>query len=190
MDKETIRYFFNCYIKSDLTNMLNIYPANGCGGCNFPLALSVLSSMDWLGFLIRGIEPGKDLSKETIRSQENILAFMDFFPIDYPERMKLCLVKIFRHGLTHQYFPKHSGISKGGSKTRFALWVHHEKILVLDAGTLLEHFLMALDKISEKLDEDNFYQQIKDRLLFLAKEDQLLIEKYQDVIIQLNNEQV
>ncbi|MBN1804624.1 MAG: hypothetical protein JW837_05195 [Sedimentisphaerales bacterium] len=79
--------------------------SNGQKGCTIPLAMMLFSVIDFLGFLMRN---GKDADKkDTYKNFHYLLSKSGYFPRKYSEN-KNCekIVKLFRHGIIHQFFQR------------------------------------------------------------------------------------
>lgn len=97
------------YIEGDLNKLLNTtVEPDGTGGLAVPIGLTCFSIMDYFGFLTRA---GANVQKE--KTADNITHFIEhYFPrTPNPPPPADLLIKIFRHGLMHQFFPKACGIS-------------------------------------------------------------------------------
>ena len=134
------------YMISDLKRMMGLEPVpNAPGNCNFPIALFALSCMDFLGYLTT---PQKlDSNGDTT---ERIKAYIDMTFKD-EDKTKLAphmnnLVNIFRHGLSHEFFPKMSGISR---KCSDVFWLSQEGYLILDADRIAEMFERSIEKLED-----------------------------------------
>lgn len=154
-DKEWIKQVFfgeiiECYMLADLAKIEGNYdPSNKCGNCNFPLALQIFSCMDFIGWLIS--EP-KNNTDETAKNIESFVSSL-FSPTRKMQVQEVTkFAKIFRHGLSHEYFAKASGISRKGKEL---LSVDlDEEILVLDAGILLEEFRASIKRLRQRVENE------------------------------------
>lgn len=140
------------YMISDLKRMMSLEPIpNAPGNCNFPIALFALSSMDFLGYLIT--DQKLDSNGDTT---ERIKTYIELtFKDDDKDKLRPYmsnLVNIFRHGLSHEFFPKMSGISRRCSDV---FWLSQEGYLILDADRLAEMFERSVDKLEELLQSES-----------------------------------
>lgn len=139
------------YIKKDLeTIKFNIPPKMGeVGNANFPIALCVLSYMEYLGSFFANLE--RDFF-------ENVSAYIEKCFNNKNEYHVGILRDIFRNGLAHEYFAR-GGVSRGG--VRPGLYRGENGEVILDADTMLEDFLASLDVFKEKLDEQKLVSRLK-----------------------------
>lgn len=147
MPNENAKRFINRvvrgYMLKDLENLLRIpVVPNADGNCNFPIVLFVFSCMDFLGYLV-SVEKLDDLGDTGRRIRAYVdLAFMS------EDKKKLepyldHLVRIFRHGLSHEFFPKSSGISRLEAE----VISNQQGKLVLDADRFAEMFQRSVDEL-------------------------------------------
>lgn len=124
------------YIRRDLERMSREIPIvpNEAGNLNFPIALCVLSYMDWLGSMIE--------EKKTKDEGLHIGKYLSQFFTDPSRYCSEVLKDIFRRGLSHEYFAKDAGISRDGKEP--PMYVRDDGILILDAETFLNDFLNSL----------------------------------------------
>ncbi len=95
----------------------------------------------------------------------------NFFPNIYKDNCEK-IVKLFRHGLIHQFFPKASGIAKAGLANQ--LIFESSGIPNLNVDILSKDVIDALEKIKKSITENrdtNLVERINSRLDKLAKED-------------------
>lgn len=134
------------WMKSDLIRMRDtIRPDKSeVGNINFPLALCVLSYMEYLGGFLHGTD-----KKFTRNVQEYInLCFKN--PEEYPIEI---LRDLIRNGLAHDYLPR-GAISRNGKYP--AIYRGKTYYLVLDAETLVNDFIDSLDTFVNKLNDDKY----------------------------------
>lgn len=162
------------WMKNDLIRMRDrIRPdSSEVGNINFPLALCVLSYMEYLGGFLLGTD-----KKFTENVQEYInLCFED--PEEYPVEI---LRDLIRNGLAHDYFPR-GAISRNGKHP--AIYKGKTYYLVLDAETLVNDFVDSLDTFIEKLENEKYAKRIKE---VLNKNDKFK-ERYKDFIEDLGSQ--
>lgn len=104
---EFYRIFIEGYIKEDLIVLSSIEPdpISGLKGCTIPTAMTILSSMDLIGFLLN--ENGK-----VGESEKNISFFIKYLNYRFfPSYNDLIIEKLinYRHGMMHHFFPKFKG---------------------------------------------------------------------------------
>lgn len=167
------------YVLPDVERLTNeIRPdSKNQRGCTVPLAMMLFSLIDFFGFLMRD---DKDADKrETLKNFQYLLSKSGYFPKIYSEN-KNCekIVKLFRHGVIHQFFPKASGISKAGLNCPliFEDVSGATKIPILNIDVLSNDLVDVISKIKEdinKAKENNIELIIRmnSRLDLLAKED-------------------
>lgn len=105
--------FYNIYIEGFIIGDLKILqsikpdPNNGLNGCTIPTAMTVISCIELLGFLLnKGGETGK--------SEKNLSYFFNFdsgslLPDYYLSQNILDKILNYRHGMMHHFFPKFKG---------------------------------------------------------------------------------
>ncbi|HRH31815.1 MAG TPA: hypothetical protein PLK06_00630 [bacterium] len=148
------------YIQDDLRSMLSI-EKKASGACNFPIALTALSAMDYLGFLV-AVKRYRTDGHDTVR---RIQAFGESYFSDYSKKSLdgkwKKLSTVFRNGLSHVYFPKSGGVSRVGGLDVF---FEDQGSKILDADTLAMEVIAGLDRLNEKVNEkDEYCIQIYDR---------------------------
>lgn len=148
------------YIIADLQRLLDIpVIPDKFGNCNFPIALFTFSCMDFLGYLISETEYSLiGDTKNRIEACINILFSKK--SQDEIEPYKNEFVDKFRHGLTHEFFPKMSGISR---KNKTLMSLTNKGHLILDADVLANMFIESLKRFQEMASEDTFCLRIFDR---------------------------
>lgn len=145
-----IRKIVKGYIVGDLKRLLSIKVIpNHDGNCNFPIALYVLTSMSFLGYLIS--------ERELINDWERINAYIDgmFREEDKakiePHRAEF--TNKFRNGLAHEFFPKMAGISRVNSEL---MTLSEEGYWVLDADILADMFIKSADNLENATRDEAF----------------------------------
>ena len=139
------------WMKNDLTRMRDsIRPVSSeVGNINFPLALCVLSYMEYLG----GFLLGKDIDYVTNVNEYINTCFSN--AEEYPPQI---LGDLIRHGLAHDYFPR-GAISRNGKHP--AIYKGRMYELVLDAETLVNDFIDSLSIFVNKLDNQKYETRMK-----------------------------
>lgn len=133
--KEVLRLFDNyifSYIIGDLDVLDQIQAPKYTYHCSIPTAMLILSALEFIGFLL-GDESKTDDSEKNITYA---MTYKDYFPDTvYTEEIRKILIKEFRHGMMHSFFPKF-GVTGG------AISLHKSKEdklfeeLELDNGTV------------------------------------------------------
>jgi len=175
--KERVLSFFDneisMYILPDIDMLTNkIRPdEKGLRGCTVPLAMMLFAVIDLFGYLMRDDEKAKKY--ETLENFKYLFSKrICFFPAIYEDNSEM-IVKLFRHGLIHQFFPKASGITKSSLNNK-PLIFEHSGIPYLNVNVLSNDVTIALNKIKQYIIEDRdnkLAKRINDRLDKLAKED-------------------
>lgn len=139
------------WMKSDLIRMRdNIRPISSeAGNINFPLALCVLSYMEYLG----GFLLGSDVDYLT-----NVTEYINTCFSNTEEYPPQILRDLIRNGLTHDYFPR-GAISRNGKHP--AIYKGRTYDLVLDAETLVNDFIDSLPAFIDKLDDNKYEKRMK-----------------------------
>jgi hypothetical protein len=173
--RQRVLGFFDCevsmYILKDIDKLNAIKPnSDGLGGCTVPLAMMLFAVIDLFGYLLRDDRnPDK---KDTLGNFRYLMSGkVNLFPKMYNDDYKT-IVKLFRHGLIHQFFPKASGIAKAGLGK--PLIFENSGILNLNVDVLSKDVKNALEKIKQSIAENrdnNLAERISERLDKLAKED-------------------
>lgn len=159
------------YILGDIERLTNeIRPdATGLRGCTVPLAMLLFAVIDLFGYLIRDDSDPK--KTDTLGNYRYLFSQKaGFFPKPYEDNCDK-IVKLFRHGLIHQFFPKASGIAKAGS---YHLIFESSGILNLNVDALAKDVQEALTKIKQSVIQNQdatLATRINSRLDKLAKED-------------------
>ncbi|HUV47045.1 MAG TPA: hypothetical protein VMW29_02825 [Candidatus Bathyarchaeia archaeon] len=134
------------YMVGDIKRLLEIKVIeNYDGNCNFPIALYVFSCMDFLGYLFaeNKYNPSGDTAKR-------INAYIDLFFTDKAkaeiEPHKTEFVDTFRNGLSHEFFPKISGISRINDSL---MSISEKGYWVMDADILARMFLESVENLKK-----------------------------------------
>jgi len=110
---------------------------------NFPLALSVLTYMEFLGSIFTG-DPNGDRKNADEYMKECFGDERNNYPIEV-------LWDVFRNGLAHEYFAR-GGVANGNERP--AIQVGTDGLKVLYAKTLADDFLESLKVFETKLNQD------------------------------------
>ena len=172
--KRMIEFFDNeisHYVLPDIERLTNEIGPNhkDPGGCTIPLALTLFSLIDLFAFLITTDQ--KADKRKTERNYQYFLADSGYFPKHYTDNWERIL-KLFRHGLTHQYFPKASGIKRAGSCK--PLVYKQNSIPVLNVDVLSKDVVDSINLIRADIIENkdrNLILRMNSRLDSLAKDD-------------------
>lgn len=160
------------YVLGDLEILSHIrpHPTSQLGGCAAPQAMLIFSTLDLLGYLInkspnaRKTDTAKNL--KVVFSSE-----LKLFPETYIEYTDE-LIRLFRHGVMHQFFSKASGMGKYG------IWapsiLSSGQIPTLNIDKFTEDFTNAVGTLRERIASGNhieLIEQINSRLDTLARDD-------------------
>ncbi|HXC98760.1 MAG TPA: hypothetical protein VN048_05420 [Verrucomicrobiae bacterium] len=98
------------YLIADIERLLELRPDhNGLKGCTIPTAMFLFATVELFGFLVAA--PPVQI-RDTAGNIEACFSHpISGFPTEYTKRSKT-LVRLCRHGLMHQIFPKALGIRK------------------------------------------------------------------------------
>lgn len=174
-EKRRVLSFFDTevsmYILKDIDKLNEIRPnKDGLCGLTVPSAIMLFAVIDFFGYLTRDdSNPKKTCTLENFKYLLSEKA--GFFPKIYEENCDI-IVKLFRHGLMHQFFPKASGIAKAGENN--PLIYESSGIPILNVDVLSKDVKEALGKIKQSVIQnlDNtIVDRINSRLDKLAKED-------------------
>lgn len=163
------------YVLPDIDRLTNeIRPDNrGLRGCTIPLAMMLFALIDLFGFLMRRDEGAN--KRNTKRNFEYLLSEGSLFPEVYAANWERIL-KLFRHGVMHQFFPKASGIAKAGPNR--PLIFEDNRIPVLNVDILSRDMVLVIDQIERDIiqgDVRELIVRMNSRLDSLAEDD------YQDL---------
>lgn len=176
--KQRLQNFFNnevaMYVLPDidrLTNEIRPDPNNkNLRGCTVPLAMMLFAIIDLFGFLMRDSEKAK--KTETIENFQYLFSQKNkYFPKIYADNFQK-IVKLFRHGLIHQFFPKASGITKAGPNS--PLIFESDNIPHLNVDILSKDLVKAISQIKEDINkgkDKKLIMRMNKRLNMLAEDD-------------------
>jgi hypothetical protein len=135
-----------------------------------PLAMMLFAVIDLFGYLSR--DDATPRKTDTLGNFEYLMSEkVNLFPKIYSDNCEK-IVKLFRHGLIHQFFPKASGISKAG--LRYPLIFESTGIPNLNVDVLSKDVQEALERLKRSIVENrdpDLVERINSRLDKLAKED-------------------
>ena len=174
--QRVLGFFYNevsMYIITDierLTNEIRPDPITNLGGCTVPLAMMLFTVLDLFGFLCR--DDNNPRKSDTLGNFRYILSSKaNFFQKEYEDNCEK-IVKLFRHGIMHQFFCKASGISKAGLNS--PLVFQSEGLYVLNVDILskdVQKVLYAIKQTIEGNKDPDLAERINSRLDLLARED-------------------
>lgn len=187
--KEIKTYFervFWGYVRNDIDSLLNIeLDEKQFGGCSVPLAMSILSAMNQLGYLTSNKEENKKETEYYIKkfcrdwmSRTNKLFEKETF-------QKL-IVHFYRHGMAHQFLPLHSiSITRDPKQKNVLEFGSGEIYCSIQVKILAENLLQTIDLIYKKLNKaiENDHEFIRRFFLRLKKQ----IDEYKDKNANLKN---
>ena len=142
------------WMKNDLLRMISIRPSESeIGNINFPLALCVLSYIEYLGGFLFGTDK-KFLKNVKKYIDECFINPDEYYPIEV-------LKDLVRNGLAHEYFPR-GAISRNGKHP--AIYKGKSFELVLDAETLVNDFIDSLENFVKKLEDEKYEARMKEAI--------------------------
>lgn len=175
--KKVLGFFNNevsMYILKDidrLTNEIRPDKETGLRGCTVPLAMMLFAVIDLFGYLSRD-DDATPQKKDTGGNFKYLLSEKaNLFSTMYSVNCEK-IVKLFRHGLFHQFFPKASGISKAGLGC--PLIFESSGIPNLNVDMLSKDVYAALERLKQSIIENrdpDLVERINSRLDKLATED-------------------
>ena len=180
--KEIKTYFervFLGYVRNDIASLLNPeLDEKQIGGCSIPLAISILSSMNQLGYLTSNKEVDV---KET---EYCIKKFCGYWmsktnKLYEKETFQKLIVHFYRHSISHQFLPLHSvGITRDPKQKTIIEFGSGEIYCALQVKILAENLLHVIELIYKKINKaiENDHEFI--RRFFLRSNKQ--IDKYRD----------
>ena len=146
-------------------------------GCTVPTGMFAFAILDLVGFLMR---PEPDAKRE--ETTKNITFILSstagLFPNEYEKSTSL-LIKLFRHGLMHQVFPKASGVAKIPKHIKLPLVFYQPKGLPnLNVDKLADDLIIALTSLEKCVKTDDVLAyRMEQRIAFLIDEDFKLLEE-------------
>jgi hypothetical protein len=131
--------------------------------------MMLFSLIDVFGFLIR---PDKNANKRnTRRNFEYFLLQSCYFPETYRSNWNMILI-IFRHRVTHQFFPGASGVAKAGPNA--PLIFRHDGNHILNVDILSDDVAQAINQIRVNIlsgNDSDLILRMNNRLDELAQDD-------------------
>lgn len=172
--QRVLEYFaveFDRFVLPDLGTLAAIRPGpDGLCGCAVPQAMVIFSIFDLLGYLTN---PDPNASKR--RTMENYRPFfaspLGLLPPEYAAETDR-VVRLFRHGLIHQFFPKASSIAKASSQR--PLIFPDGQLQCLNVDRLTQDAIVAIARLRTLIGEPAhaaLAKQMSDRLDLLNQED-------------------
>ena len=157
------------YLVNDVNSLLNDeLDKKEQGGCTAPLAMTIFSAMNQLGYLTNKKETKEIIEKGESATETCIKAFCDDWmsKVDKIYRkttIQEMFVNLFRNGIAHQFLSIYStGITRDPKQT-LLLNIHEDKngnkFYVLQIKMLAVDFLKAIEILYEKINkaiENNF----------------------------------
>lgn len=180
--KEIKTYFervFLGYVRNDIASLLNPeLDEKQIGGCSIPLAISILSSMNQLGYLTSNKEVDV---KET---EYCIKKFCGYWmsktnKLYEKETFQKLIIHFYRHSISHQFLPLHSvSITRDPKQKTIIEFGSGEIYCALQVKILAENLLHVIELIYKKINKaiENDHEFI--RRFFLRSNKQ--IDKYRD----------
>lgn len=158
------------YVIGDLVRLSEIRPdrQTGLRGCTVPQAMLIFAILDLFGYLIN--EDPCASKKKTFQNYKAIFSSKyGLFPLQYEKETER-IVKIFRHGIMHQFFPKASGVAKMGKEK--PLIITHD-IPCLNVDKLSNDVVNTIQELRQRIasgNHDDLAERINNRLDILGKE--------------------
>lgn len=158
------------FVLPDIDRLTNeIRPdEQGLRGCTIPLAMMLFSLIDLFGFLMR---PDQNANKRnTKRNYEHLLSESRYFSDTYAKNWQMIL-RLFRHGIIHQFFPKASGMAKAGINNPL---IEHKNKPTLNVDILSTNLVEAINQIRADIisgNDPNLILRMNNRLDELAQDD-------------------
>lgn len=153
--------------------------AKALRGCTIATTMFAFAVIDLFGCLMR---PSAAIIKERDDTAANITHFLGdqagLFPPEYKSNTEI-LIKLFRHGMTHQVLPKASGIAKiTGGPTRGLIFYQPPGHPNLNADKLVDDLISAFRILHDKTHGDTELASLMaSKIQFLRKEDDEQREK-------------
>ena len=159
------------YVIGDLIRLSEIRPdeETGLRGCTVPQAMLLFGIIDLFGYLINE-DPGAKKDKTSQNYKEIFSSKHGLFPVQY-EKETDRIVKLFRHGMMHQFFPKASAVAKLGEDMPLII---SQDTPCLNVDRLSQDVIKAIRELRQRVasgDYDDLTERINSRLDTLAKED-------------------
>lgn len=173
--KRVLQFFNNeleCYVIGDLDRLSEIRPDKNTGlrGCSTPQAMLIFAILDLLGYLIN--EDPNASKRATSKNYEVIFSStLGLFPAQYEEETEK-IVKLFRHGIMHQFFAKASGVTKATVDKPLIYLVNDTPHLNVDR--LSVDVINAIRQLRQRIESgacDDLAEQINSHLDILAEDD-------------------
>lgn len=112
-----------------------------------PYTLTLFSTIDIIGYLLGNVKPGT--------SGQNSPNFQRFLNNNISKDEETVLINVFRHGMTHGYFPKLDvGISSHSMNPQGKLFFLERGYLVLNVFRLEE---IVIDRLNEIIGDESLY---------------------------------
>jgi hypothetical protein len=141
------------HILGDLKILDGIQSETHGNSCAVPTAMLILSSLDFIGFLLR--EKGN--SDETEINISTAIQHRNFFPPIYTKNVIKDLVIFYRHGMMHTFYPRQTsskiyGIHKSPGKDLMELeTIEGHQINSLNVNVLSEDFKNYIQSLYSEL---------------------------------------
>lgn len=141
------------HIIGDLKLLDDIQPKTHGNGCTVPTAMLILSSLDFLGYLLNPKGNPDD-------TEENIITAIQhnkYFPVLYTADVIKNLVIIYRHGIMHSFYPRQTstkiyGIHKSDNTLLLENLVSEgHNIISLNVNVLSFDFKSFIDKLYQEI---------------------------------------
>lgn len=160
--KSYFENIINGYLVNDINTLLNDeLDEKAQGGCTAPLAMTVFSAMNQLGYLVNKKETKEIAEKGETATETCIKAFCNnwMYKIDkiYKKTtIQEMIVNLFRNGMAHQFLSIYStAITRDPKQATLIHIIENEsgqKWYVLQIKMLAAHFLEAVKSLDDKID--------------------------------------
>lgn len=152
----------NGYLVNDINTLLNDeLDEKAQGGCTAPLAMTVLSGMNQLGYLVNRKDKKEIVEKGETATETCIKAFCNNWmhkidKIYKKTTIQKMIVNLFRHGMAHQFLSIYlTAITRDPKQATLIRSFENESgqtIHVLQIKMLAAHFLEAVKSLDDKID--------------------------------------
>ena len=153
---EALRIFdenIELQILGDLKILDTIQPETHGNGCTVSTAMLILSSLDFIGFLLRE----KANSDESQKNISKAMQYKNYFPTTYTPDIIKELVVVYRHGIMHTFYPRQTsgkiyGIHKSPRTDLIeVITIEGYQIESLNVNVLSEDFKKFIDSLHEEV---------------------------------------
>lgn len=141
------------YVRQDIISLLEKTKPNeeGYGGCAVPLAMTVFSAMNLLGYLTMTRD------KVNLKTERYIKEFCKDWMTEADKEVYSketnaeILTVLYRHPIAHQFMPEIGGAITRNPKFQNVISRLKDGSYVLQAEILANHFLKAIESLSKRI---------------------------------------